>query len=158
MASQYLISRQWSLRTQLTVTDAEGVPKFEVSGRPAFGRKLSIADPAGTELAVLSRSGLARSFQIVAGGHETTVRPRGFFGRRFEIDSPAGPLEARGNFSGREYVIASGDQPAASVTQLRTMRERFAVDVADGQDPVLMLAVVLVIETIRDDRRRSAAS
>jgi hypothetical protein len=38
------------------------------------------------------------------------------------------------------------------------MRERFAVDVADGQDPVLMLAVVLVIETIRDDRRRSAAS
>jgi hypothetical protein len=39
---------------------------------------------------------------------------------------------------------------------LRTLRERFAVDVAHGQDPVLMLAVVLVIETIRDARRSSA--
>ncbi|HEY1704521.1 MAG TPA: hypothetical protein VGG75_32900 [Trebonia sp.] len=158
MASQYLISRRWSLGTQFTVTDAEGVPKFEVSGKFALGRKLSVADPGGTELAVISRQGLARSFQIRAGGQETTVRPRGFLGRRFEIDSPAGPLEAHGNFSGREYVIASGGTPAASVTQLRALRERFAVDVADGQDPVLMLAVVLVIETIRDDRRRAAAS
>jgi uncharacterized protein YxjI len=66
-------------------------------------------------------------------------------------------MEAHGNFSGREYVIARGDEPAATVTQLRTLRERFAVDVADGQDPVLMLAVVLVIETIRDDRRRAAS-
>ncbi|HVT69429.1 MAG TPA: hypothetical protein VHF26_16885, partial [Trebonia sp.] len=140
-----------------TVTDAEGVPKFEVSGKFALGRKLSVADPGGTELAVISRQGLARSYQILARGQETAVRPRGFFGRRFEIDSPAGPLEARGNFSGREYVITGGGTPAASVTQLRSMRERFAVDVADGQDPVLMLAVVLVIETIRDARRRSAS-
>jgi hypothetical protein len=44
------------------------------------------------------------------------------------------------------------------VTQLRTLRERFAVEVADGEDAALMLAVVLVIETIRDDRRRSAAA
>jgi hypothetical protein len=43
------------------------------------------------------------------------------------------------------------------VTQLRTFREQFAVDVADGQDAVLMLAVVLAIETIRDARRRSAS-
>jgi uncharacterized protein YxjI len=84
------------------------------------------------------------------------VRPRGFFGRRFEIDSPAGPMETRGNFSGRQYAITRGGMPAAGVTQLRTLREQFAVEVADGEDAVLMLAVVLVIEIIRDDRRRSA--
>lgn len=158
MASQYLISRRWSLSGKFTVTDAEDTAQFEVTGQFAFGRKLSVSDPSGAELAVISRRGLARRFQIVlAGGQETTVSPRGFLGRRFEIDSPAGPMEARGNFSGREYAITSGDGTAATVTQLRTLRERFAVDVADGQDPVLMLAVVLVIETIRDDRRRAAS-
>lgn len=95
-------------------------------------------------------------YQILAGGQETTVRPRGFFGRRFEIDSPAGPMEARGNFSGRQYAITRGGMLAAGVTQLRTFREQFAVEVADGEDALLMLAVVLVIEIIRDDRRRSA--
>ena len=42
--------------------------------------------------------------------------------------------------------------------QLRTLRERFAIEITDGEDPLLMLAVVLVIETIRDDRRRRAVA
>jgi hypothetical protein len=41
------------------------------------------------------------------------------------------------------------------VSQQRARRERFAIEVADGEDTVLMLAVVLVIETIRDDRRQT---
>jgi uncharacterized protein YxjI len=41
------------------------------------------------------------------------------------------------------------------VGQLRTFREQFAVEVAEGHDALLMLAVVLVIETVRDNRRRS---
>lgn len=159
MTSQYLLSRRWSLSNKFTVTDAEDAPQFEVTSQFALGRKMTVSDPGGTELAVLSRGGFARSFQIVlAGGEETTVRPRGFFGRRYEIDTPAGSMEARGNFSGREYTITSGAGTAATVSQLRTFRERFEVEVADGQNPVLMLAIVLVIETIRDDRRRSAAS
>jgi hypothetical protein len=32
------------------------------------------------------------------------------------------------------------------------------VEVEDGEDPEFLLAVVLVIETIRADRRRAAAS
>jgi hypothetical protein len=42
------------------------------------------------------------------------------------------------------------------MTQLRTFRERFAVEVADGQDAVLLLAVVMAIEAIRESRRRAA--
>ena len=155
MASQYLISRKWALTSRFAITDSAGTPRFEVQGR---FRKLSLSDTLGTEAAVISRRGLAMRYQILADGQETTVRPRGFFGRRFEIDAPAGPMEAHGNFSGRQYTITlGGGMPAATVSQLRTFREQFAVDVADGQDPVLMLAVVLAIETIRADRRRAAS-
>jgi uncharacterized protein YxjI len=156
MTSRFLISRKWALTSRFAVTDEAGIPQFEVHGRFALTRKLSVCDIAGTEVAVISRRGLAMRYQILTGGQETTVRPRGFFGMRFEIDSPAGPIEARGNFSGRQYTITRGGMPAAGVTQLRTLREQFAVEIADGEDALLMLAVVLVIEIIRDDRRRSA--
>ncbi|MGD0609419.1 MAG: hypothetical protein ABSA53_38325 [Streptosporangiaceae bacterium] len=151
VGSSYLISRQWALTSRFAITDDAGTPQFEVHGRFAFSRKLSVCDTGGTEVAVISRRGLGMRYQILMGGEEITVSPRGFFGKRFEIDSPAGLLEARGNFSGRQYAITRGGMP-----QLRTLREQFAVDVTDGEDAVLMLAAVLVIEIIRAERRSSA--
>ncbi len=156
MGSTYLMSRKWALTSRFVITDDAGMPQFEVQGRSAFSRKLSVCDTGGTEVAVISRRGLARQYQIRTGGQEITVSPRGFFGKRFEIDSPAGLLEAHGNFSGRQYSITRGGMLVAAVTQLRKLREQFAVDVTDGEDALLMLAVVLVIEIVRDERRSSA--
>jgi uncharacterized protein YxjI len=156
MGQQYLISRRWARSTRFAITDDTGTSQFEVHGRFAFSGKLSICDMGGAEVAVISRRGLGSRYRILADGQETAVSPRGFLGRRFEIDSAAGLLEAHGNFSGRQYVITHDGIPAATVTQLRTFREQFAVDIADGQDAVLMLSVVLVIETVRDDRRSAS--
>ena len=50
------------------------------------------------------RQGLRR-YQILAGGQETTVSARGFLGRSYDIDSSGGLLQARGDFSGRQYSI-----------------------------------------------------
>jgi len=65
-------------------------------------------------------------------------------------------LPACGSFSGRNYAVTRAGATVATVSQQRSLRERFAVEVADGEDTALMLAVVLVIETIRDQRRQSA--
>jgi uncharacterized protein YxjI len=158
MGANYLISRKWAFTDRFAITDEAGMPQFEVQGRFAFSSKLSVRDAAGTEVAVISRRGLPTRYEILADGQKTTVRPRGFLGQRFEIDSPAGLMAARGSFSGRQYSVSRGGEPIAAVTQLRTLREKFAVEVTDGQDALLMLAVVLVIETIRADRRRSSAA
>jgi uncharacterized protein YxjI len=158
MAANYLIARKWSLADRFVITDATGVDQFAVEGRLSFSRRLSVRDTTGAEVAVITRRGIATRYEILIGGQLTTVRPRGVFGQRFEIDSAAGPLEARGNFSGRQYVVTRGGSQAAAVTQLHTFREQFAVEVSESENPVLMLAVVLVIETIRDDRRRRTAA
>lgn len=152
------MSRKWALSDRFTITDSDGIPQFEVQGRFAFTKKLSVRDSAGAEVAVISRHGLPARYEIVSGGRVSTVRPRGLFGQRFEIGSAAGLLEARGNFSGRQYSVSRAGVQVAAVVQLRTLRERFAIEVTEGEDPVLMLAVVLVIETIRDDRRRRAGA
>lgn len=158
MGSQYLISRRWSLTSRFAITDEMGTPQFEVQGKFALARKLSVCDTVGSEVAVITLHGLRLRCSILAQGQETTVRPRGILGRNFDIDSPAGPMEAHGNFSGRQYFITRNGVPAASVTQLRTLREQFAVEVFNGQDAVLMLAVVLAIEAIREARRSRASS
>jgi uncharacterized protein YxjI len=157
MAKHFLMSRKWSLTDRFAITDDTGLPQFEVQGRFGFTRTLTIRDNAGQEVAVLSKGALSRGFEIRAGGQPATVRPRGFLGQRFEVESGAERLEARGNFSGRQYAVSRAGVPVAVVSQQRSFRERFAVEVEDGEDPVLLLAVVLAIETIRADRRRAAA-
>lgn len=158
MSASYLISRKWALGNRSVITDDAGTEQFEVQGPRGFSGGLSIRDPAGAEVAAISRRGLGMTYEIQVAGAVTTVRPRGFLGKRFEIDSAAGRLDASGNFSGRQYAVTRDGRQAAAVTQLRTFRERFAVEVSETEDPVLMLAVILVIETIRDRRRNAAGA
>ena len=114
MNSNYLISRKWALTSRIAVTDETGTPQFEVRGRFALSRTLSMCDATGAEVAVISRRGLGRRYGILAGGQETTVAARGFFGRRYDIDSPGGPLQAQGNFSGSPCShLRSADGSAA---------------------------------------------
>src|ERR1022692_1810351 len=157
MSGVYLMSRKWSLADRFTIADGAGAPQFEVQGRFGFTKRLSFRDASGAEVAVIARGAFSSRDEIQAAGGSTAVRPRGGFGQRFEIDSPAGQMEARGNFSGRNYTVVRGSMAVATVSQQRTLRDRFAIEVADGEDAVLMLAVILVIETIRATRRAAAS-
>jgi uncharacterized protein YxjI len=158
MPRNYLISRQFSLTDRFSITDESGAPQFTVQGRVSLSPRMSIRDPMGTEVATIQRPAFSRRYEVVAGGHPATIRPVGLFGRRYEIDSAEGHLAASGNFSGRQYTITRGATAAASVAQRRGLRERFAVEIEDQEDPVLMLAMIVTIETIRDRRRRSSSS
>jgi len=158
MAQNYLMSRKWSLTERFAITDEAGISQFEVQGRMSLTARLSMRDASGTEIAEIRKVPFTRRHEIVADGQHATVTSRGFFGRQYGIDSTAGHLEARGNFSGRQYVVTRDGEPAATVAQRAGLRERFAIEVADGESPALMLAVILVIETVRDQRRRAAAA
>jgi uncharacterized protein YxjI len=158
MSQSYLMSRKWSLTDRFAITDEAGITQFEVQGRMSLTARLSIRDASGTEIAAIRKAPFSRRHEIDADGQHATVTSRGFFGRQYEIESAAGHLEARGNFSGRQYVVTRDGSPAATVAQRPGLRERFAIEVADGESSVLMLAVILVIETIRDQRRRAAAA
>jgi uncharacterized protein YxjI len=156
MPRSYLMSRKWSMTNRFTITEETGAPQFEVQGKSAFSSRLSITDSSGALAAAITGRAFSSRYEIQAGGLTTVVRPRGIFGQRFEITSPAGQMEARGNFSGRTYTVTRGGAVAATITQQRSLRERFAVEIGDGEEPALLLAVVLTIEIIRDARRRAA--
>jgi uncharacterized protein YxjI len=154
VSNDYLISRQWALTSKFEITDEAGVPRYEVQSEFSLTRKMVIRDESGRDRALIARHGLGARHEITADGKLTTVRPRGFLRSWYEIDSEAmGRLEAHGNISGRLYDVTRADAVVAAVRQVRSLREKYEVDIADGGDPVVLLAAILVIELIRGDRR-----
>ena len=94
----------------------------------------------------------------IAGQEAAEVRKRLFtpFGDRFTIDVP-GPddLEMRGDLLDHEFTIRRGDQTVATVSKhWFSVRDTYAVDVAAGQDDLLILASVLALDLAEEQERR----
>jgi uncharacterized protein YxjI len=143
------------------ITDEQGRPVFHVDGKVlTLHDRLVIRDPAGREMAQVRRKlvALRPTYEVSVGGQEVAeVRKRVFtpFGDRFTIDVP-GPddLEMSGDLFDHEFTIRRGNQTVATVSKRWfSMRDTYAVDVAAGQDDLLILASVLALD-LAEDRER----
>ncbi|MGE5528264.1 MAG: LURP-one-related/scramblase family protein, partial [Patescibacteria group bacterium] len=75
---------------------------------------------------------------------------------RFAIDVP-GPddLEAEGNFLDYEYSFTRAGRPVATVSKKWfAWSDTYAVEVAEGEDAVLILAATVVIDLVCHDDDR----
>jgi uncharacterized protein YxjI len=159
---RYLIrERFFRLGEDSQVTDEHGRPVLEVDGKVlSLHDRLVLRDPQGTEFAQVHRKlvALRPTYEVTVAGQEVAeVRKHLFtpFRDRFTIDVP-GPddLEMTGDLFDHEYDIRRGDQTVATVSKRWfSMRDTYAVDVAPGQDDVLVLASVLALD-LAEDRER----
>jgi uncharacterized protein YxjI len=159
---RYLIrERFFRLGEDSQVTDEHGRPVLEVDGKVlSLHDRLVLRDPQGTEVAQVHRKlvALRPTYEVTVAGQEVAeVRKHLFtpFRDRFTIDVP-GPddLEMTGDLFDHEYDIRRGDQTVATVSKRWfSMRDTYAVDVAPGQDDVLVLASVLALD-LAEDRER----
>jgi hypothetical protein len=144
-------------RERFTIDDDAGVPQFEVHKIYGLdGNSLSLRSPAGEELALIApRYGPTR-FEITAQGQSITVRHLGWFGTRYRIDTPAGETTAFvSDFSSESYGLAAPGTVRAVVSRHAIRQQNLTIEIADGEDAVPTVAVVLAIETLRDDRRQN---
>jgi uncharacterized protein YxjI len=159
----YLIrERFFRLGEDSEITDEQGRATFQVDGKVLTLRdRLIIRDPEGREVAQVHRklAALRPTYKVTIGGEEAAeVRKRLFtpFGDRFTIDVP-GPddLEMAGDLFDHEFTIRRGDQVLATVSKRWfSMRDTYAVDVAPGQDDLLLLASVLALDLAEDQERK----
>jgi uncharacterized protein YxjI len=159
---RYLIrERFFRLGEDSQVTDEHGRPVLEVDGKVlSLHDRLVLRDPQGTEVAQVHRKlvALRPTYEVTVAGQEVAeVRKHLFtpFRDRFTIDVP-GPddLEMTGDLFDHEYDIRRGDQTVATVSKrCFSVRDTYAVDVAPGQDDVLVLASVLALD-LAEDRER----
>jgi uncharacterized protein YxjI len=159
----YLIrERFFRLGEDSDITDEQGRPVLHVDGKVFSVRnRLVLRDREGREVAQVQRKLVAMrpTYEISSAGQEAAeVRKRCFtpFGDRFTIDVP-GPddLEMTGDLLDHEFIIRHGDQTVATVSKRWfSMRDTYAVDVAAGQDALLILASVLALDLAEDQERK----
>jgi uncharacterized protein YxjI len=155
----YLIrERFFGLGDDSEITDEHGRPVLHVDGKVLSLRdRLVIRDPAGNEVAEVHRRlvSLRPTYQISIGGQEAAeVRKHFFtpFRDKFTIDIP-GPndLEMQGNLLDHEFTVEQGGQTVATVSKRWfSIRDTYAVDVAEGVDHLLILASVLALDLAQD--------
>ena len=157
---RYVMPANWSSRPSRIVDDASG-PSFEVRPAPNRGTwSLRAAD--GHELAVIKQlrpPGFPIAwlpspiFEVVVGGQQAaTVRHRGFLRPRYEVGTPTGQLTA---IYGPGYTLMSSGVNRAIILRQGLIGQEIAMEFADGEDPVILIAVVLAIEAIHEEIRAS---
>lgn len=138
------------------IRDAEGREVFFVDGKAfSLGNQLSFKDLQGQELAFIRQKMLSwgPTYEIYRDGALAGVVKKElftFFKCRFTVDVP-GPddLEATGDFMDHEYEFNRGGTAVAAVSKKWfSWSDTYGVDIAEGEDDVLILAGTVVIDLV----------
>lgn len=119
------------LRQTLIIEDASGKPLVRIQDRPLRLREvMEIEDASGGNLAMVKKAMIAPLRQ------------------RYTIDlSDGGQLTAQGNILDHEYEIESAGTKVAEVSRRWfRVRDTYGVQIAPGQNTVLLLAVAVCID------------
>ena len=163
---RYIIQERFiRLGEDSDILDESGRPVFHVDGKVFTLRdRLAIEDLSGREVASVHRRLLAfrPTYEISVNGRQAAqVRKHLFtpFRDSYTIDVP-GPddLEMNGSLLDHDFTIRRGDQVAATVSKAwLTLRDTYGVEIAPGEDDLLILASVLALD-LAEDRERQQAS
>jgi uncharacterized protein YxjI len=137
-----------------TIQDESGEDVYFVHGKVfSLGGQLSFRDRSGNERAFIKQKLLAwgPTYEIYSRGELRAVVKKAlftFFQCTFTVDVP-GPddLEAKGDFLDHEYTFTRGDSLVATASkQWFAWTDTYGVEISEGEDDVLILASVVVID------------
>lgn len=155
---KYVIrKRRFSIRGGLIVLDAAGETRFATSKAFLSVRgRVDLEDENGADVAIAraKRFSFGHAYDIERPGAPTaTLRSRGWFRRRYELDFGAGHrIEVRPSFFKRRHVFRRDDaEIAVARTPWFATRTLCSVEIAEERDVSLVLAALItILKTIRD--------
>jgi uncharacterized protein YxjI len=150
----------FSWADRFAIRDEAGDEVAAVDGKAfSWSNQLTFTDRDGNELASIQQKLLSwgPTYEIYRGGELAAVvkKKQWSFSPTFIIDVP-GPddLTAKGNWSDMEYTFTRGDQEVAVVSrQWFAAGDSYGVEIADGEDAILILAATVVIDMVHQDER-----
>jgi uncharacterized protein YxjI len=159
---RYLIREKLlSFGDDFVIRDEAGRERFVVDGRAftLLREKLVVRDAAGQDVGFLREKliALRKSYEIHLGGARVAVVRRdlvNLFRVGFEVDVP-GPddYDVTGSIFDHEYTFRRGGRVAAKVSKRWfTLRDTYAVDVAPGENDVLLVLSAVAIDQMCHDR------
>jgi len=153
--------RLFRLGEDSDITDEAGQPVLHVDGKVlSLHNRLILRDPAGREVGQVHRklAALRPTYEIIIDGTDVAEVRRHLltpFGERFTIDvHGAGGMEIKGDLLSHEFTIDRDGQTIATISKRwLTVTASYAVEVAPGEDDLLILASVLALDLAIDAER-----
>lgn len=151
----YMKQRVFSWGDRFEIYGTSGEVRYTVEGEVfSLGKRLHILDPYGRELAFIHEKLMAflPKYYISRDGADIAevVREFTFFRSRYTVNGPGWTVS--GDFFDHEYEISDGQRQVAAVSkEWLSWGDAYAIHIASGVDPVLALAVVLVIDACIED-------
>jgi len=149
--------RVFSFGDNFTIKDEAGNDCFVVKGKVfTFGDKLSMYDMYGQELVYIEQR-LFRflpEYSIYYRGqlYATVKKEFTFFKPRFRIHSTMAEYSAEGNLWGMDFSILRNGKLVALVSKKWfAWSDTYGVDIIEDEDPVFILALVIVIDQVIHD-------
>jgi hypothetical protein len=150
-----------SMGGPLAITDSEGKEHYHARTVPDIGERLALrAADGGGQLAAIVREPMTGGFEVLMAGQRTAlVRFRGLVNVQCLVETPDDGLVVTGDVPSGTYKLCRnadlGAEPLAEVVRRgrSNVRYELGVSVADGEDSVRLLATVLGIEYLCEDRR-----
>lgn len=150
----------FSWRDKFTVKDEYGEDRYYVEGELfSWGKKLHVMDMTGREAAFVQQkvwSFLPRFLVYVLGMQVAEiVKEFTFFSPRYSVSGLNWEIE--GDFWAHDYQILQNGRVVVSIhKEWFTWGDCFVLDIEEGQDEVIALAVVLAIDCVMDAAQRSS--
>ena len=146
--------RVFAIGDDFWIEDEQGQRAFKVDGKAFRVRStLFFEDRQGNKIykiqekmvRVRDSMNIYRGDEVAAKVHDALITP---LRDRWTINIPGGEdLKTQGNILNHEYRIERGRQPVANVSKKWfRIRDTYGVEVAGGEDPLLILAITVVID------------
>jgi len=150
--------RMFRLGEDSDITDEAGQPVLHVDGKVlSLHNRLILTDPAGRETGQVHRklAALRPTYEITIDGTDVAeVRKHLFtpFRERFTIDvHGTDGMEIRGDLLDHEFTIDRDGHTVATISKRwLTVIASYAVEVASGENDLLILASVLALDLAVD--------
>lgn len=153
--------KMFSIGDDYWIEDQQGEKVFKVDGKALRVRKTLIFEDAdGHELLKIQERKLRlrdtmdiedHDGHTIATVHEKMITP---LRDRWSVDVKNGQdLKVKGNIVDHEYTIENGHKVAEVSKKWFRARDTYGVEIAPGADPVLILAIAVVLDSMAHEHR-----
>ncbi len=158
----YMKQKVFSWADRFTIKDEYGADKYYVEGQVfSLGKKLRVYDVAGNEVAYVEQqifTFLPKFFVYINGIKVAEiVKEFSFLKPRYSIAGLGWEIE--GSFMAHDYWISqNGNEIVRISKEWMTWGDSYLLDIADKNDEIVALAVVLAIDCVLAAASAAAAS
>ena len=155
----YMKQKVFSWADTFTVKDQMGEDKYSVKGEVfSWGKKLHVYDRSGREVAFIRQKlwTFMPRYMVSVNGTDVAeiVKEFPFLRPKYSILGPG--WEVDGSFWEHDYEVPENGRPIVRIRkEWMTWGDTYELDIADAENEVMALAVVLAIDCVLDAQQNA---